>query len=113
MEVSWNEVPCDSRNGDIISYQYAFNLKGNKYQNPMMTTIGRRVSKSGLQCAAEYTFSVAGVTNAGVGESSTYAWRTNTTGMYDILYFQIIIVKVKNFKFIIFVTLKTNIKSLK
>ena len=90
MEVSWNEVPCDSRNGDIISYVYGVNLVRSGYHYPMVTTIGRRVTINDLQCATEYRFSVAGVTNVGVGVFSNSYWRTNITGMYYICMFRYI-----------------------
>ena len=91
MEVSWNEVPCYSRNGDIIAYKYDFNLVGSRYHYPLVTTIGRRVTINDLQCATEYGISVAGVTNVGVGVfSKSYVWRTNTTGMYYICMFRYI-----------------------
>ena len=68
--VSWDEVPCIHRNGNITAYRVVYSIKDMRVTYDIIVS-QQRVTISDLQSDTEYSISVAAVNDAGVGDYST------------------------------------------
>ena len=68
--VSWDEVPCIHRNGNITGYRIVSSIKDMRVTYDIIVS-QQRVTISYLQSDTEYSISVAAVNAAGVGDYST------------------------------------------
>ena len=79
IDVSWGEVPCSHRNGEITGYVIMYKQKGVKKegrqmsrqtQEGMITVDNHTVTIDNLDPLTEYSVMVAGVNSAGTGQFS-------------------------------------------
>ena len=73
--VSWDEVPCIHRNGNIMGYIIVSSIK-DMYASYDIIGLQQRATISDLQSDTEYSISVAAVNDAGTG---TYGITTAST----------------------------------
>ena len=77
IDVSWGEVPCPHRNGEITGYVIMYKKKGvngeggqgnRQTQEERIMVDGHTVTIDDLDPLTEYSVMVAGVNNAGTGQ---------------------------------------------
>ena len=83
IQVTWNEINCIERNGQITGYHVEFGLAESGYVSLVYTTIDRYFVAYGLTPFTKYSFRVRGLNSKGPGPySNLINVTTNIESMY-------------------------------
>ena len=81
MRFNWNQLPCGSRNGDVIKYSYVLTSSDSSSTNSDSgETTTTAILLDDLHAETEYEFSVAAWTTFGMGPYTKKVETTDTKG---------------------------------